>query len=242
MGDSGRLPSVGSGHATNHSGHLLLLGLGRAAHAQIAPSVGAAPGVQCRAAIQAAERGTRIPPQLLAAIARVESGRPDPVTGEMHPWPWTINAEGQGMVFASKAEAIATVQKLQAHGIHSIDVGCMQVNLMHHPQAFASLEEAFDPTANARYAARFLMQLFDRTGAWPMAAAYYHSATPDLGQDYGRRVLAAWPEEQRRYGGVRFATAYGWTMPSRGARTGLLAPSRTLAYRVPVTKARRMQR
>jgi Transglycosylase SLT domain len=216
---------------------LLLLSLVHQGHAQIAPSVGASPGLQCRAAIQAAEHGTRIPSNLLAAIGMVESGRPDPATGQVHPWPWTINAEGQGMVFNTKADAITAVQKLQAQGIHSIDVGCMQVNLMHHPQAFASLDEAFDPPANARYAARFLQELFTRTGTWPMAAAFYHSATPDLGQDYSRRVMAVWPGEQQRYGGVRFAMAYGWSTPVvRRDAGGLLAPTRSLEYRVKAVK------
>ena len=41
----------------------------------------------------------------------------------------------------------------RAQGARSIDVGCMQVNLLHHADAFASLEQAFDPVANARYAA-----------------------------------------------------------------------------------------
>ena len=33
-----------------------------------------------------------------------------------------------------------------------IDVGCFQVDLFYHPYAFTSLEEAFDPDANARAA------------------------------------------------------------------------------------------
>jgi|SRR4051812_6697368 len=209
-----------------------------ASYAQIMPSVGLSPGFQCRAAIIAAERGTKIPQSLLSAIARVESGRPDPATGQIQPWPWTINAEGQGMVFATKAEAIATVLRLQAQGIRSIDVGCMQVNLMHHPQAFASLEEAFDPAANARYAARFLTELFTRTGTWQTAAQFYHSATPERGEAYGRLVLAAWPEEARRAGTVRLAMAYGWFPPThpRVDSLGMLAPSRTVSFRGPMAR------
>ena len=80
----------------------------------------------------------------------------------------------------------------QARGVRSIDVGCLQVNLMHHPHAFASLKQAFDPKANVDYAARFLRDLFDQTGSWPQAAARYHSATPALGAAYRRKVLAAW--------------------------------------------------
>ncbi len=151
----------------------------------------------CRAAVRQAERGTPIPPQLLAAIARVESGRRNPDNGDFAPWPWTINAEGQGRFFRTRAEAIAEVRALQARGVRSIDVGCMQVNLMHHPAAFASLEEAFDPFANARYGAKFLQELQAARNNWTQAAANYHSNTAEFALAYQRRVIAAWPEESR---------------------------------------------
>ena len=151
-----------------------------------------APSALCRAAILQAERSTHVPDRLLDAIAVVESGRRDPVSGAVYPWPWTINAEGVGHFYASKAEAIAAVQEFQARGIRSMDVGCMQVNLQYHPEAFATLDQAFDPVANAAYAARFLQQLYNQTNAWPLATAAYHSFTPDLGADYARKVLAAW--------------------------------------------------
>ena len=118
----------------------------------------------CREAVEAAEREAALPPGLLHAIARTESGRRDPATGRVEPWPWALNAAGMGMHAPSRAEAIATVAALQARGIRSIDVGCLQVNLLHHPGAFASLEEAFEPAANARYAARFLRELQGRAG------------------------------------------------------------------------------
>jgi hypothetical protein len=150
----------------------------------------------CRPAMLSAERAHGVPAGLMTAIGRVESGRRDPVSGVSNPWPWTINAEGQGYFFDTKAQAIATVRGMQARGIRSIDVGCMQINLMHHPDAFGSLEAAFDPTVNADYAARFLTELFTQTHAWPSAAGRYHSATPEVGAEYQRRVMAIWPEEQ----------------------------------------------
>jgi hypothetical protein len=167
------------------------------AHAEAIAGPG--PGQQCRAAIRAAERAAGIPSQLMAAIGRVESGRREP-DGSVNPWPWSIDAEGEGRVFETKAEAIAAVRTLQARGVRSIDVGCMQVNLMHHPEAFASLDQAFDPAANAAYAARFLVELHGQTGDWPAAAALYHSATPERGAEYRRKVMAAWPAEQQAEG------------------------------------------
>ncbi|MDO9709130.1 lytic transglycosylase domain-containing protein [Paracraurococcus lichenis] len=139
-----------------------------------------------------AEREAALPPGLLQAIARTESGRRDPATGRIEPWPWALNAGGLGLLAATREEAIATVAALQARGLRSIDVGCLQVNLLHHPAAFASLEEAFEPLANARYAARFLRELQARAGgAWEQAVAWYHSATPERGEAYRLRVMAA---------------------------------------------------
>ncbi len=156
-----------------------------------------APGALCRAAIIAAERAGALPAQLLSAIGRVESGRRDPASGVLAPWPWTINAEGQGSFYDTKEQAIAAARGLQARGVRSIDVGCMQVNLMHHPDAFASLEQAFDPSANAAYAARFLTDLHAQTNDWSRAAALYHSATPELAAAYQTKVADAWMQERQ---------------------------------------------
>ena len=152
---------------------------------------GASPAGQCRAAIAGAEHLGGIPDRLMQSIGIIESGRRDE-TGAMSPYPWTINAQGVGSFYATKAEAIAAVTALRARGVNSIDVGCMQVNLMHHASAFASLEEAFDPAANANYAAHFLTRLLGQTGSWPGATAGYHSLTPGIGDDYARKVMAIW--------------------------------------------------
>lgn len=158
------------------------------------------PGRVCREAIRLVQMGAAMPAQLMAAIARVESGRPDG-HGGVHPWPWTINAEGQGYYYDSKAQAIAAVRALQARGVKSIDVGCMQVNLMYHPDAFATLDQAFDPVANARYAAAFLTRLYGQTRDWTKATALYHSATPELGDAYQRKVAAVLPDELKHLSG-----------------------------------------
>jgi hypothetical protein len=155
----------------------LVLGSSVPGHAQFL--AGTAPGGEpCRSAVAAAERGNGIPAHLLAAINRVESGRRNPATGAVHPWPWTANAEGQGLFYETKAEAVVAVRAMQARGIRSIDVGCGQINLMYHPDAFPSLETAFDPQANATYAAKFLKELFARSGDWNKAAAPFGDGRP----------------------------------------------------------------
>jgi hypothetical protein len=144
----------------------------------------------CLQKIRGEERAHRIPSGLLAAIGFTESGRT--VTGRRAVWPWTVNAEGEGHFFDSKAEAVKFVEGKLADGVESIDVGCMQINLKHHPEAFASLEDAFDPAINVAYGADFLKSLHDQANGWMAAARRYHSATPEKGQAYGELVLANW--------------------------------------------------
>ena len=174
-----------------------------------------APSSLCAAAIAAAEWSGRLPEGMLTAIAQVESGRPDPDTGRLNPWPWTINAAGVGQFFATKAQAIAAVQALQADGIRSIDVGCLQVNRMFHPEACASLQQAFDPQANAAYAVHFLNALYADSHDWKQAIAAYHSSTAVLGDDYRRRVMALWHDPDLAGWGLGLAVAYRDFPPQR---------------------------
>ncbi len=177
---------------------LLVPAAAQASGPRNAPPAHSEAGSLCAPAIAMAERAEGIPGGLLHSIGLVESGRADPVSGRIVPWPWTINAEGQGRYFETREAAIATTRALLAAGVRSIDVGCAQVNLMHHPAAFASLEVAFDPVANAAYAARFLRSLnLAAGGNWPVAAAAYHSQTPERGHAYASRVAAVWPDAER---------------------------------------------
>jgi hypothetical protein len=155
------------------------------------PAQAAGPETSCAEAGAAAEQAWGLPSGLLNAIGLVESGRPG-VAGGTVAWPWTINAAGQGYHFSNKAEAVSVVAMFRERGVRSIDVGCFQINLVHHPLAFATLEHGFDPLTNADYAARFLTDLRDRTGSWEAAVAAYHSATPGRGDAYRARVFAAW--------------------------------------------------
>lgn len=169
----------------------------------------------CMAAIAAAESAGRLPSGMLTAIAQVESGRPDLGTGRLHPWPWTINAAGEGEFFTTKAQAIAAVKALRAQGVRSIDVGCLQINLMFHPDAFASLARAFDPYANAAYAVRFLNRLYAKDHDWKQAIAAYHSSTPPIAADYRRRVMALWHDPNLAGWGLGLAVAYRDFLPKQ---------------------------
>ena len=146
----------------------------------------------CEQAGTAAEQAHGLPAGLLLAIGRVESGRWDTTRDRQIPWPWTINAAGKGHWFETADDAIRTVRSLLDGGTRSIDVGCFQVNLLHHPRAFADLAQGFDPDANAAYAARFLTSLQARAGSWEAAVAAYHSADSARGFAYRQQVFATW--------------------------------------------------
>lgn len=163
-----------------------ILGIGAALPALATP-LALAPEAACQAAIAETESLHLMPANLLRAIARVESGRP----GIAPAWPWTVNAEGKGYYLDSKEDAVALVRALRAQNVRSIDVGCMQINLLYHPEAFPSLDAAFDPHRNVQYAAQFLRWLRAETGNWDETVARYHSGDPVRGADYRRRVTAA---------------------------------------------------
>lgn len=175
------------------------------------PCLAAAGDGLCAKAIIVAEQAHAIPPRLLAAIARVESGRRDGETGAIRPWPWTINLDGQGSFYDNKAQAIAAAQFSRPRATRSIDVGCLQISLTHHPDAFPNLESAFDPMTNADYGARFLRELYLKTNSWAKAVELYHSATPEFGLPYRERVYAAWRQEGATpIDGEPFSLAAAW--------------------------------
>ena len=152
----------------------------------------AGPREICGAAGRAAEQAAALPANMLVSIGLVESGRVDPATGQGAAWPWTVNADGAGHYFETEKDAAAFVRAAEAAGAQDVDVGCFQISLQHHPGAFSSLDQAFDPASNANFAARFLGQLKAQTGSWNVAIADYHSALPAFGLPYQRLVLNAW--------------------------------------------------
>ncbi len=198
----------------------------------------------CEAAAAIAEAAQGVPPGLLAAIGVVESGRRglgvsgSGVSGSgvsglggVTAWPYAVNAAGQGYFPDNAAAAVALVTSLQARGVRSIDVGCFQVNLLHHPAAFAMLAQGFDADANAAAAAGLLHGLRAGAPGWPDAVARYHSATPGLGWPYWLQVAGAW-------GGTpsgrpsQVAALVRVIVPQMAA--ALAAPQRNAGVRLPV--------
>lgn len=144
------------------------------------------PAALCLDAAADAAFRTGVPYDVLLAITTVETGRGN------RPWPWTVNAGGEGQWFDSAADAEARVAEVVGDGETNVDLGCFQLNYRWHSQGFASIADMLDPDRNAAYAAAFLAGHFAQTGDWATAAAAYHSATPEHARIYQAKFEAAY--------------------------------------------------
>lgn len=139
----------------------------------------------CDQAAAIAAKSQNVPLDVLRAVTRTETGRG--TKSGLKPWPWTVNMEGAGRWFASQDEARAYVFQHFKRGARSFDVGCFQINYKWHGTAFRSIDQMFDPVANAEYAAKFLTELYQEFGDWTKAAGAFHSRTPEFADIYTER-------------------------------------------------------
>ncbi|WP_170068443.1 lytic transglycosylase domain-containing protein [Meinhardsimonia xiamenensis] len=153
-----------------------------------APNPASAWAATCERAARRAAAAYGVPDRVLQAIALAESGRP--LGQRFGPWPWTVNAAGEGHWFESRREALDFARALHARGERNLDLGCFQINYRWHGSAFSSMAEMFDPVASAMYAARFLKQLHRETGDWVTAAGAYHSRKEVHASRYRNRFRA----------------------------------------------------
>jgi hypothetical protein len=166
----------------------------------------AAESSRCSRYFSLYERKNHMPSNLLRAVAATESGLWSKDDKKFMAWPWTINVSGKGYQYNSKAEVIAAVKKFQAEGNKSIDVGCMQINLKYHPDAFTNLEQAFEPRYNIAYAAKFITDKYAQTGNWEGAIRNYHNANPEFSDKYIALVNNNWRKEDN-------AISVAWLTP-----------------------------
>jgi hypothetical protein len=146
---------------------------------------------QCDVALHEAAEATDVPVRLLLALAPIESGVGSR-SGQIYPWPWTLNVNGHGSYhFRSRAAAERHLDALIAAGIDNVDIGCLQVNWRWHGVAFASPRAALTPALNAQYAASLLRRYRAQTGTWSGAVGLYHSHDPRLAEVYRCRVARA---------------------------------------------------
>lgn len=136
----------------------------------------------CDVAAQKAANQTGVPQSVLLAVTLTETGR-STETG-LRPWPWAVNQAGKGHWFSTPEEAVSFAETQLDQGLRNFDVGCFQLNHRWHSKGFTSTIDMFDPTSNALYAAQFLAELYAEKGDWSLAAAAYHSRTPELADRY----------------------------------------------------------
>lgn len=136
----------------------------------------------CTRAAQKAANETGVPLPVLLAITLTETGRK--TDGALQPWPWAINQAGKGHWFSTAEDAVQFAEDQLDLGLRNFDVGCFQVNHRWHSKGFSSTLDMFDPASNALYAARFLADLYTEHGDWSLAAAAYHSRTPEFADKY----------------------------------------------------------
>lgn len=195
----------------------------------------------CSAAATRAAADFGVPRDLMLAVALAESGRK--AEGAFQPWPWTVNEAGHGRWFPSRQAAEDHVEAALANGARNIDIGCFQINHRWHAHRFESLSVMFDPVRNARYAARFLAELYRETGDWMLAAGAFHSRTPEIAEGYRTRVAAlraALPESETStpLHGNRETNGFPLLQPGAAGSAGSLVPDASSAVPLLVRAAR----
>ncbi|NHO33439.1 transglycosylase SLT domain-containing protein [Acetobacter fallax] len=138
--------------------------------------------MSCEQAATIVEHALDLPQGLLAIIGRVESGN----------HPLAVDVSGTPIQFARLDLAVDAVETMLHSGAFGarphLDVGCFQINLGWHPDAFASVESSFDPLINGVAAGQLLRRLHVMTGDWHKAVARYHAASQE-GARYASHVF-----------------------------------------------------
>jgi hypothetical protein len=105
----------------------------------------AAPAMLCDAAAQYAASKTGVPLSILRAVTLAETGRTSGADRQFAAWPWAIQSGNRGDWFSDADAALSHVKGLMAQGISNIDIGCFQLNLRWHGEAFGSLQDMISP-------------------------------------------------------------------------------------------------
>jgi len=158
------------------------------------------PAILCEEAAQFAARKTGVPLSILQAVSLAETGHTRPDTSGFVAWPWAVMADMQGQWFPDQASAITFVKGLIEQGKSNIDIGCFQLNIRWHAQAFPNLEAMFSPQNNALYAATFLQNLYQETGDWRAAVGRYHSRDATRAEAYVRRLEVIFDQNRAHTG------------------------------------------
>lgn len=133
---------------------------------------------------EAVGEATSIDPLLLYSIAITESAA-GVGKGGIQPQPYVFRTDSGPRFFDSLEEAqkaLADVLKTTKN----VDVGMMQVNLLHHPQSEPL--KLLEPVRNLTVASQILKTSMSSTSDRVIGVGRYHSWRDDFAQWYGSRV------------------------------------------------------
>ncbi len=145
----------------------------------------------CRYHIKKVEEDLKIPPDTLAAIGNVESGKYSSYRKQKEPWPWTVYSNGKSNFFKTKTQAERYINKLIDEGEKNIDIGCMQINWNFHNKNFKSIGDMLNPRKNIEYAGKLIKNHYKNTHDWEKAIGNYHSKTPEFHKKYLKKIELA---------------------------------------------------
>lgn len=89
--------------------------------------------------------------------------------------------------FSNAEEATQFVYGMFAKGYRNMDLGLMQINWRVHGNKLGSVQAAFDPQRNVRYAVTYLLE-HKQTRDWWGSVGRYHSGTPQHARRYVGKV------------------------------------------------------
>lgn len=139
-------------------------------------------------------KATDVPADILYAVALAESGRS--YNGQLLPWPWTLNIEGQSFYCETQREAVVIASEAISRK-QLVDLGVTQVNWYWHQQRFNRVDDALVPMLNLKAGAAILREQFEVSGDWWTAVGRYHDPGQDdeslaSAEQYRQRVQRLW--------------------------------------------------
>jgi len=134
-----------------------------------------------------------VPKDIFYAMALAESGRER--DGQFAPWPWTLNIAGDAHFYPDRDAMFAALMAALQNGQLRVDVGPLQLNWYWQFERIDSPWRLTDPVVNAKLAAAFLKEHFERSGDWWLAVGHYHRPSETTVVD--RATAAAYRERVR---------------------------------------------
>ena len=130
----------------------------------------------CQSAARVIASETGIPEEVFVQLARTNWDNPGGAAS-----PWTITMTGETTRhFGTRNAALAYLYARFVRGARHFSVGCFHLSYDPLSSAFPSIEAMFEPEANARHAAKILLELHRENRTWASAISAYHARSPNV--------------------------------------------------------------